>query len=108
MKLYYYRKSSGRIPVVEFIDSLPVQDKARIQYDLGLLAIKGLKECGLSLRRIEGRLWEIRFRLSAGYRIFYCVITEDIFLLHAYKKQSRKAPAHEIQVALQRTKELLS
>lgn len=108
MRLYYYRKSSGKLPVIEFLDSLPIQDSARIRYDLWLLETKGLKESGLSLRHIEGKLWEIRFKLSAGYRIFYCIITEDIFLLHAYKKQSQKAPCHEIQVALKRMKEIFS
>jgi phage-related protein len=33
---------------------------------------------------------------------------EDIFLLHAYKKQSQKAPEKEILIAVNRMKELLS
>jgi phage-related protein len=32
---------------------------------------------------------------------------EDIFLLHAYKKRSRKAPEKEITIAINRMKELL-
>lgn len=108
MKLFYYRKPSGKIPVIEFLDSLPEHDSAKIRHDIGLLVAKGTQECRLSLRHIEGKLWEIRFRLSAGYRIFYFIITEDIFLLHAYKKQSQKAPDHEIKVALKRMEELLS
>jgi phage-related protein len=108
LKLFYYRKASGRIPVIEFIDSLPVHDRNKILYDLNLLAAQGTNESGLSLRHIEGKLWEIRLKLSAGYRIFYCIIIEDIYLLHAYKKQSQKAPEQEIKVALQRMKEVLS
>jgi Phage-related protein len=107
LKVYYYRKSSGKIPVLEFIKSLPDHDKQRIFFDLSLINQKGLKNCGLSLRHLDGKLWEIRFKLSAGYRIFYCLITEDIFLLHAYKKQSQKAPEKEIAIAINRMKELL-
>jgi len=69
---------------------------------------KGFKECGLSLRHINGKLWEIRFRLSSGYRIFYCLVAANIYLLHAYKKQSQKAPDKEITIALARMKEILS
>jgi len=108
LKVYYYRKQSGRMPVLEFIDSLPDHDKQRIYFDLSLISHKGLKNCGLSLRHLNGKLWEIRFKLSAGYRILYCLITEDIFLLHAYKKQSQKAPEKEILIGVNRMKELLS
>lgn len=107
MKVFYYRKASGKIPVLEFIKALPDHDEHRILFDLSLISQKGLKNCGLSLRHIDGKLWEIRFKLSAGYRIFYCLITEDIFLLHAYKKQSQKAPEKEITIAINRMKELL-
>lgn len=93
--------------MLEFIKSLPDHDKQRIFFDLSLINQKGLKNCGLSLRHLDGKLWEIRFKLSAGYRIFYCLITEDIFLLHAYKKQSQKAPEKEIAIAINRMKELL-
>jgi phage-related protein len=93
--------------VREFIDSLPVQDRARIFYDLNRLAEYGLQNCGLSLRQIDRKLWEIRIKLSVGYRIFYCVVSPYIWLLHAYKKQSQKAPDKEIKIAKQRMKEIL-
>ena len=96
------------MPVLEFLDSLPDHDKQRIFLDLSLIGKKGLQNCGLSLRHVHGKLWEIRFKLSAGYRIFYCLVIEDIYLLHAYKKQSQKAPEKEINTALNRMKELLS
>jgi phage-related protein len=108
LNIYFYQKISGRIPVKEFLESLPKQDEARISYDLLLLKNKGLKVCGLSLRHISGKLWEIKFKLSSGYRIFYCMVEENLYLLHAYKKQSQKAPGKEITIALKRMKELLS
>jgi phage-related protein len=106
LNIYYYRKGNGREPVRDFIDFLPVQDRARIFFDLNLLRQRGINECGISLRHIDGKLWEIRFRLSAGYRIFYCFFESDIYLLHAYKKQSQKAPEHEIETAFRRMKDL--
>jgi len=105
--VYYYNKISGKTPVLEFIESLPLQDKEKILFDLTLLRDHGIHLCGLSLRHIEGKLWEIRFKLSAGYRIFYCIISLDVYLLHAYKKQGQKAPAKEIDIARKRMKEVL-
>jgi phage-related protein len=108
LSIIYYKKASGKEPVKDFIDSLPSHDRARIILDLYLIEQKGLSLCGLSMRQIKGKLWEIKFRLSVGYRIFYCMVTSDIYLLHAYKKQSQKAPAKEIEIALNRMMEVLS
>jgi phage-related protein len=54
-------------------------------------------------------LWEIKIQsASAGYRIFYVSIKANILvLLHAYKKQSQKAPQKEIEVAEQRMMEVM-
>lgn len=95
------------MPVKEFIDSLPHFHSERAILDLNVLHEKGINNCGLSLRHIEGKLWEIRFKLSAGYRIFYCLVSLNVYLLHAYKKQGQKAPLKEIDVARKRMKEVL-
>lgn len=107
MSVYYFAKPSGRMPVKEFINSLPISDSERVLLDLNILHVHGINNCGLSLRHIEGKLWEIRFKFSAGYRIFYCMISLDIYLLHAYKKQGQKAPTKEIEIARKRMKEVL-
>jgi phage-related protein len=64
---------------------------------------------GVSLRQIRGRLWEIRVSAGTAARIFYCAIEagETCILLHAYRKQTQKAPAREIAVAERRLREVL-
>jgi len=54
-------------------------------------------------------LWEVRIETRrAGYRFFYVLITGPVMVvLHAYKKQGRKAPRHEIGLAKRRMKEVL-
>jgi phage-related protein len=48
-------------------------------------------------------MWEIKISsASGGYRIFYIGLktnTNTMVLLHAYKKQSQKAPKKEIDTA---------
>ncbi|MBI5198373.1 MAG: type II toxin-antitoxin system RelE/ParE family toxin [Nitrospirae bacterium] len=57
------------------------------------------------MRQIRGKLWELRI---SRHRVFYVIIdAEMMVLLHAYKKQGQKAPAHELETALRRMKEVL-
>ena len=64
----------------------------------------------VEFRHIEGKLWEIKIKaVSGGYRVFYVVIKKStLVLLHAYKKQSQKAPEREIKTAMKRLKEVLA
>lgn len=63
----------------------------------------------VAFRQIEKRLWEIKIRsMNISCRIFYVNIKADILvLLHAYKKQSQKAPNKEINIAKQRLFEVI-
>ena len=56
------------------------------------------------------KLWEIKIRaVKSGYRIFYVTVQkETLVLLHAYKKQSQKAPIKEIEIAEKRLLEVLA
>jgi phage-related protein len=57
------------------------------------------------LRPIRDKLWEIKVQ---SHRIFYAVMIEEtLVLLHAYKKQSQRAPRMEIETALERLRALL-
>ena len=45
---------------------------------------------------------------SGGYRLLYVMIqTDEIVILHAFKKKTQKAPLRAIQLAEQRMKEVL-
>lgn len=60
----------------------------------------------VEFRQIDGKLWEIKV---GSHRVFYVIIERDeMVLLHAYKKQGRRLPIKERDVAIRRMKELLS
>lgn len=108
MKIAFY--GNKRRPVVDFIERLTSKDQARV-----LACLKNIEELGfdcprVEFRQISGKLWEIKIRtVSAGYRIFYVTIQRDMLvLLHAYKKQSQKAPKKEIEIAEKRLMEVLN
>lgn len=102
MNVIYFKQASGKEPVKEYIDKLPNILSAQV-----LTALKDIKENGtvmslITCRQIEGKLWEIKLDAQ---RIFYVLIDgPTMVLLHAYKKQSQKAPKKELSVAKKRMK----
>lgn len=92
-------------PVKDYLDALPHEQRAEVDAVLKDLQEHGLLAPLVSMRKTQGKLWEIR---TGKTRIFYVMIESDtLVLLHAYKKQSQKAPRHEIETALRRMRELL-
>jgi len=59
----------------------------------------------LNTRQLRGKLWEIKFYRSN--RIMYVVADEDnIYLVHACKKQKGKAEKFELDTAIRELKSL--
>ena len=105
MNVYHYETRGGKDLILEYIDDLPRNEKAE-----GLLIIRKLEEDGLeallvlNTRQLRGKLWEIKFNEN---RIMYVVADEEnMFLLHAYRKQKGKAEKFELDTAVRRVKEL--
>jgi phage-related protein len=109
MKVVFYSKNNKDIPVLEFIRSLEVKERSKI-----LACLKNIEEMGADsprvlFRQIQGKLWEIKIQAQkSSYRIFYvCISLKIMVLLHAYKKQSQKAPTKELNLAEKRLLEVL-
>ena len=97
-----YETGGGRIPVKEFLDSLPIKHKTKAQFVIDLLAEHGplLKEP--FTKHLSGtKLKELRIQASPNiYRIFYFAYIEKKFvLLHAFTKKTEQTPRREIEVA---------
>jgi phage-related protein len=108
MKLYFYTKASGRSPILDYIGELNKKDRARLLGCLKSIEEMGFDSPRVEFRQIEGKLWEIKIRLSSGgHRVFYVTLSKQrMVLLHAYKKQSQKAPQKELEIARKRISEV--
>jgi phage-related protein len=105
MEIIYFCQASGKQPVKQYIDALPTADAAAVLASLESLKRSGLKNTLVSLKPIAGKLWELKI---SAHRVFYVMVTGDVIvLLHAYKKQTQKAPKKEIDLAQKRMKLLL-
>ena len=105
MQVLFYQTGSGRCPVRDDLDALPVRASAHAYEILEGIERHGFQAPRVVFRHLQGKLWEIKADLPdlGGYRIFYCVMERDtMLLLHAYAKKSQKAPRKEIETALRR------
>ena len=59
VRIRYYRSARGDEPVRDYIAGLPARERDDWDETLTLLGLFGL-EAPVSLRQLEGKLWEIR------------------------------------------------
>jgi phage-related protein len=87
---------------------LPVDMRARLARISELIESVGLSNVREPhVRHIRGQLWEIRLKGLA--RALYVTAREQrVVILRAFIKKTQKTPAGEIDLALERAKELKS
>ena len=106
-RIEFYATQRGKSPVEDFLDGLPVPERAKARNVLRLL-----KEFGILLglphaRPISGhaKLRELR---GGDVRLFYFAHTGRRFIIvHGFRKKSQKTPPSEIAIAEQSMKEFL-
>jgi len=106
MNVYHYKTEGGKDVILDYINSIDnKREKARI-----LALIKELEKHGLEFlncletRQLVGKLWEIKY---SKHRIMYVVIDgNNMYLIHACKKQKQKTEKYELEKAKARVREL--
>ncbi len=106
MNVFSYCTLGGKDLIREFLDDLPSRESAEGYYILEQLEKEGVPFLKtLNIRQLEGKLWEIKY--PRHNRIFYVLLDGDnIYLLHACKKQKGKAEKFELDKARERSKEI--
>ena len=88
----------------DYIAGLPKRERDDCDEALTLLGLFGL-EAPVSLRQLEGKLWEIRL---GRHRVAYVMVTgPEMVLLHAFKKQGQRTAGSDLDLAVRRAKEVL-
>jgi len=88
---------------------LPADMRARLVRISELIQSVGLPNVKEPhVRHIRGQLWEIRLKGKAGSAraLYFTATTQRVVILRAFIKKTEKTPAGEIDLALQRAKEL--
>lgn len=104
MRIRYYRSARGDEPVRDYLARLPASERDDWDEALTLLAHFGT-DAPVSLRQLEGKLWEIRL---GRHRVAYVLVTgPEMVLLHAFKKEGQRTPRRDLDLARQRARQIL-
>ncbi len=112
MVILQYMTSTGRQPVKEFIDELPIESQFEILTLLRRLEAGDLLGMphARSMASMAHGLYELRVRDARGQiRLFYYTkIRNSIYLIHGLRKKSQTIPDKVRELILRRIKELTS
>lgn len=101
-----YKSSGGKDYIVEYIEKLTPNEQSESHYIIERLRRDGIDYLeSLITRQIDRKLWEIKF--WRHNRFFYVLIDQnELYILHACKKQKFKAEKKDIDLAKHRMKEV--
>ena len=100
-EILFYKTSTQKCPVEEFLDSLPSKVAQKVTWVLGLLEDLDVIPAQY-FAKMPGTddIWECRIRLGSNiYRIFAFWDGGRIVLTHGFIKKTQKTPGNEIEKA---------
>ena len=103
----FFVSSSGKLPVREWLLDFDADDKRVI--GKAIQKVEFGWPIGMPYCRPLGRgLWEVRSSISSGRiaRVLFAIRDGEMVLLHGFVKKTQKTPPQDIDLALQRLKEL--
>ncbi len=103
----FYATSTGRMPVREWLLSLPKEDRIEIGGDIANVEYHwpvGPPKC----KALGNGLFEIRSRISDSRtaRVFFFIESDQLYLLHGFIKKSTKIPKRNLDTAKNRKREM--
>lgn len=104
MEITFYQTTRGNTPVKKFIENLDESTAEKIAAVILDIEQNGLEGPTVEKRQVQGKLWELKVWQQ---RIFYTVISgPQMVLLHACKKQGKKARKEDLSTAKSRLAKL--
>ena len=107
LEVFFYRTKAGNEPVRDWLKDLPTEDKKILGEDIKTVQFGW--PLGMPLVRSLGKgLWEVRSSLRSNRiaRIIFFIYREIIILLHGFIKKTQKTANEDIELALNRKKEI--
>lgn len=105
LQVYFFKTTSGKQPVHNWLKLLPREDRKTIGDDLKTAQFGW--PLGMPLiRKIETDLWEVRSRLDNRIARILFTVDEDKMVLHGFIKKSQKTPTRDLNLAKQRLRAL--
>ena len=107
IKAVFYRTTGGTEPVLDWLRSLPAEDRRAIGTDLATVQFGwpiGMPLC----RPLGSGLWEVRSALPSRRiaRLLFFVEGGRIGVVHGFIKKTQKTPEADLELARKRMKEM--
>lgn len=106
-KVKFFQTARGEFPVGNFIKNQDAATYAKILHLITLLRNNGPFLKPPYSKKLQPHLYELRTTGKTAIRIFYTIINNKYYLLHAFKKKTNKTLAKEVKTALDRAKEII-
>lgn len=106
-KVKFFQTARGDFPVQDFIDKQELSTQSKINNHVKLLVDNGPFLKPPYAKKLQNKLYELRISGQVAVRIFYTFIEGEYYLLHAFKKKTKKTPISELKTALDKMKELI-
>ena len=109
-RIEFFVDKQGRSPVEEFLNDLPVKERAKAERLIQLLRQHGHKLelfGGSQVKALKGHKPLKELRPVPNRVIYFIYENERIILLHGFKKKSNKTPQREIKKAESRMDQFL-
>lgn len=105
MNVYTYTTQGDKDLIYDFINTLPTNEQAKGHEIIKQIENDGIKALEfMDTRQLRKKLYEIKFNKN---RLMYVLEDEEnIYILHACKKQKGKAEMFELNKAISRAKVL--
>lgn len=106
LEVKFFKTDTGIEPAREWLRSLPGDEKKLIGEDIKTVQYGW--PIGMPLvRKLCKGIWEIRTHLENKIsRVLFTLVGEQIILLHAFIKKTEKTPKDDLDLAINRMKQL--
>jgi phage-related protein len=103
----FYELASGKKPVRDWLLELTRDDCRAVGFDIQTVEFGwpiGMPVC----KPLGNGLYEVRSNLADGKigRVLFCIIANEMILLHGFVKKTQKTPLAEMALAVKRMKEI--
>ncbi len=107
LNVVFFKTEAGNEPVREWLKELPKTETKTIGTDI--LTVQYAWPVGKPLvDNLGDGIWEVRSRLDSRIaRTLFCIVDEEIVLLHGFMKKTRKTPQNELNLAKKRKQQYL-
>lgn len=106
-KVNYFKTPRGASPVSEFIENLDIDIQAKVIHSIDMLADYGPFLKPPYAKKLHAKLYELRVSGKTSLRIFYTIFDNGYYILHIFKKKSKKTPTKELEIAIDRMKKII-